>query len=152
MAMRFKVNYVGDVVKEKSYFVLPLTIESDGKTKEQKIYSFNDATYKVMKEAKAGEQYDVDLEKDKNGYWQWKNPRKVEGVAGGAAVASRGGYETPAERARRQTLIIRQSAIASAVALVQKGEGNIPVASILEVATEFENWVNRDFDPENHPF
>lgn len=150
MAMRFKVVNVGDVVKEKSYFVLPLTIESDGKTKEQKVFSFNDATYKALKDAKAGEQYDVDLEKDKNGYWQWKNPRKVEGVSGGSAVATRGGYETPAERARRQTLIIRQSVIAQAVAFVGVGEKN--VENLLEVAEQFENWVNRDFDPENHPF
>jgi hypothetical protein len=144
MAVRLKVVSVGEVTKEKTYFVFPITIEQDGKTHEKKLFSFNGDVYTVFKNAKPGEQYDVGLEKDKNGYWQWKNPVKVEGaaVAAGTNNTNSRGFETPEERARRQVLIVRQSCLAQAV--IVKGTGEQNADNITELAEQFEAWVLRD--------
>ena len=54
------------------------------------------------------------------------------------------------ERARKQTLIIRQSCLGSVTGMVAAGK--LEVKDIVEVAAQLEDWVNRDFNPEQFPF
>ena len=144
--MRIKVLEVGNVTKEKTYFVYPLKFESDGKTQERKMFSFNSDSYKALKDAKPDQVYEVKLEKDKNGYWQWAS---VVEVTGSAAAASTGTsrastFETPEERARRQVLIVRQNALTNAVAVVARGDLAVNLDEIEGIARNFEAWVLRD--------
>lgn len=144
--MRIKVLEVGNVTKEKTYFVYPLKFESDGKTQERKMFSFNSDSYKALKDAKPDQVYEVKLEKDKNGYWQWAS---VAEVTGSAAAASTGTsrastFETPEERARRQVLIVRQNALTNAVAVLARGDGAVAIPEVVALAGEFEQWVLRD--------
>lgn len=138
--MRIKIIKVGDIAKEKTFFVLPLSYESDGKTQDKKIYSFNTEAYKILKDAKPDQHYDVKLLKDKNGYWQWDKVELTTQASGTGGGNSRG-FETPEERAHRQVLIVRQSCLAQAVAV--KGAGEENADNITELAEKFESWVMR---------
>lgn len=141
--MRIKVIELGGVVKENKYFVLPLKYEEGGKVQDKKFFSFNDA-YKTVKELKEGQFYDVKLNKDKNGYWQWETITEASGMANSQSSGSGNsrGFETPEERARRQVLIVRQSCLAQAV--IVKGVGEENADNITELAEKFEEWVMRD--------
>jgi hypothetical protein len=145
--MRIKVLEVGNVTKEKTYFVYPLKFESNGKTQERKMFSFNTESYKALKDAKPDQVYEVKLEKDQNGYWQWSN---VEEATGQAAAQSTGTnrastFETPEERARRQVLIVRQNALTNAVTVVApRADLAVNLEEIEEIARKFEAWVLRD--------
>jgi len=147
--MRIQISMVGPTTKEAKYSWFELVYKSDGKSqKPKKIMSFNDE-FKTLQDAQPGDSFDVKLEKDDNGYWQWKNVTKVEaGAPEPAAAASgttgrAGNWETPEERARRQVLIVRQSCIAQAVAWC-KGNPDLSTEDVVNVAGEFETWVNRE--------
>jgi len=150
--MRIEVRRVGEVVNEAKYSYFELDYKKDGKAERpKKIVSFNDE-YKILKDATEGQEFDVNLTKDDNGYWQWKDVR----VAGEGATSASGGskasatsnttgktgsWETPEERARRQILIVRQSCLAQAIAFsIQTNDPD----NVLEKAGEFETWVNRE--------
>lgn len=144
--MRIKMIEVGSVTKEKTYFVLPIKYEEGGKQKDKKIFSFNETAYKALKDSKAGDEFEVGLKKDNNGYWQWDSV----GTAGAGSVAaparSGGGF---VESADRQKSIVRQSCLAQAVAFVTAAVNgpDVPAADIEEVlvtAKAFEDWVNRE--------
>jgi hypothetical protein len=145
--MRIKGREVVNVTKEKTYFVYPLKFESNGKTQERKMFSFNTESYKALKDAKPDQVYEVKLEKDQNGYWQWSN---VEEATGQAAAQSTGTnrastFETPEERARRQVLIVRQNALTNAVTVVApRADLAVNLEEIEEIARKFEAWVLRD--------
>jgi hypothetical protein len=140
--MRIKVIDVSDVQKEKSYFFYTLTYEKDGKEETKKVYSFSEAAYTALKAAKKGELYDINLAKNKNGYWEWSEVMTAKAGESTPATTRSGSWETPEERARRQVLIVRQSSLAQSVAFVGVGEQN--VENLLEIAAQFEAWVNRD--------
>lgn len=143
--MRIQVKAVSPVVKEKSYYYFVLEYKKDGKDeKPKKIMSFTEAAYKALKDAKEGDNFDVTLTKDDNGYWQWKDVVSVSAdapmTAGSAGTGKAGNWETSEERARRQILIVRQSCLAQAVA-----SGFAPDAALtLDIAATFETWVNRE--------
>ncbi len=139
------IKSVGAVAKVgKNSFQVPVTYMDKGKEFTKKVMQFaNKEIYELMRNAQPGDQYNVEIAKDDNGYWQWTSVVKVDGSTPAAATnpasAARGGsYETAAERRVRQFYIARQSSIAQAVAM-----GNTTVESVLEAAAEFENWVMR---------
>lgn len=150
--MRIKVNSVGPVVKEKSYYFFELDYSQDGKPsqKPKKIMSFADVPYKALKDAKEGDNFDVKLQKDDNGYWQWVEVTQVAEGSSPTAAASgttgkAGNWETSEERARRQILIVRQSCLAQAVATW--GQNDTPpndMDAITDLAAKYETWVNRE--------
>lgn len=148
--MRIKVNSVSQEQKDKKFSFVEVAYESDGKAQSKKIFSFNTGVYEDVKKAQAGEVYDVKLEKDRNGYWVWKEMHKAEATATGGHMSTPSStrsstYETPEERARRQILIVRQSSLAQAVAVaVHFPDGPTDTPSILKLATDFEEWVNRE--------
>lgn len=143
--MRIKIVEVGQVAKEKSYFVLPIKYESDGKVQDKKIFSFNGETYKTLKDAQAGQFYEVKLVKDKNGYWQWENLALVTSQAAASGGTGRmSNFETPEERARRQGMIVRQSSLAQAVAYYAVEGRQVEPDMVIELAAKFEDWVMRD--------
>jgi hypothetical protein len=143
--MRIKLTEVGAVEKEKQYFIIPIKYTDDkGQTRDKKIYSFNNASYKALKGAEAGQEFDVKLEQ-KNGFWNWVEVNPANGAApqaSGDFQSRKSSFETPEERALKNTRITRMSCLAQAVAFSGVGEHN--VENVLEIAEQFEGWVNRE--------
>lgn len=118
----------------------------DGKVNGKKIMSFaNKDAFNIISKAKQGEKYEVGLEKDDKGYWQWKGVS-----AAGSAVAQtastgnaspRSTYETPEERTKRQDFIIRQSSLSTAVALLKTEKHTPSPDDVMKVAEQFAQFV-----------
>ena len=146
---RITINEVGTVSNVgKNSFQVPVKYTDKGKEFTKKVMQFaNKEIYELMRNAKAGEQYDVKVDKDDNGYWQWTSVTKVEAntpAASNPASPARGGgnWETPEERRARQFYIARQSSLERAVdAFGPAATSN--VEAVLELASTFENWVMR---------
>jgi hypothetical protein len=65
-----------------------------------------------------------------------------------ATPAPRSNYETPEERAQRQVLIVRQSSLSSAVAMLTAGAKTPPkVEDVLALASRLEGFVFGIKDP-----
>ena len=50
-------------------------------------------------------------------------------------------YETKEERAARQELIVRQSSLSNAVAILSVGAKTLAKNDVLDLATDLSNWV-----------
>jgi len=124
-----------------------------GKVESKKVMSFGAAasTFKVLADAQAGSVFDIAVVKNDKGYNDWT--AATPAVAGQAAPASsptgskptatpKSTYETPEERAQRQILIVRQSSVSSAVAMLAAGsKAAIKSADVIAVAKELEAYV-----------
>jgi hypothetical protein len=83
-------------------------------------------------------------------YWNWVGVAKAEGEAAPtSATKGSSGYKVPdrewetrEERNARQVMIVRQSSISNAIALLPKAE----FTTILDIAGKFEAWVFRKDD------
>jgi len=111
--------------------------EYNGKqdVKTKKIMSFaNPSIYAIAKDAKQGEVYEITQEKVGE-FWNWTSMVKSDGsstaqsasnaapAAPGRTAASSSGrdFESKDERAERQRLIVRQSAVNYAIAMLSPG-------------------------------
>jgi hypothetical protein len=129
-----------------------------GKVESKKLMSFGAAasTFKVLSQAQAGNVFEVTTVKNDKGYIDWTDAKQTTGDAApqaasnGAAVgtyskatpAPKSNYETPEERAQRQILIVRQSSVSSAIALLSTGAKAAPkVADVIAAAKELEAYV-----------
>lgn len=140
------------VVNKGKYQIAEVTAKQDGKTNTKKVVSFGaqENAYKVIKDAKKGECFTVEIQKNADGYWDWitvspagsvdnsTNPA-VPGKS--AAAPARGNYETPEERAARQEYIIRQSSIANAIAYLNHTKKSYEPIEILDMAESFVMFV-----------
>lgn len=152
-----KITIVAQEVENHSkYNMLKLTFrDEDGKIAERKVASFGDSakSFATLSESKAGEVYEITMVKGEK-FWQWTNAVKQEGLSANtkANTSPKSTYETPEERAKKQVYIVRQSSIASAVALKKDASPE----EIIAVAKQFEQYVF-DTDPfegmeDDHPF
>lgn len=128
-----------------------------GKVEGKKVMSFGATkdSFSTLALAQPGESYEVTIVKNDKGYNDWVSMAKAEAGAASPAPASSGGvagkpaaasprstYETPEERAQRQVLIVRQSSLSSAVALLTIGAKTAPSAqAVVDVAKQFEDYV-----------
>lgn len=149
--MNFKIEVI-DCTKEtkptsngKSYDILTVTYKhlGTGKIEAKKLVSFGAsvAAYTALENASKGSVYEIEAEKGEK-YWEWRNASKS--VGGGespkaaSATSYKSTYETPEERAQRQLMIVRQSSIANAIALLgNKGT----LDSVLQTAQAFVEYV-----------
>jgi len=135
----------------KSYGVLQVAYRADGKLQEKKIMSFtNPSVFKTLEGLKKGDTVDVKTEKDGNGYWQWTainqggaTPQDKPTTSAGTTRTTGSTYETAEERAIKQRYIVRQSSLTTALGVLSVGAKTIDKQSVLELATEFEEWVFR---------
>lgn len=141
----------------KAYQILEVTFKNltmGGKAESKQLFDFvvDKAMWKTLVEAKAGDTFTVEREKDKREgkYWDWVSiARQDHPVADttvvnnfGGKPAPRSNYETPEERATKQRYIIRQSCLNVAVQVA-------PVSTpetIIKMAKEFEKYVLSGFD------
>lgn len=125
-----------------------------GKVESKKLMSFGAGAnaFKVLSQAQSGNVFEVTTVKNDKGYIDWTAVTQTTGEP--APAATTGGfvakstpspkstYETPEERAQRQILIVRQSSLSSAVALLTAGAKSAPKSSdVISVAKEFESYV-----------
>ena len=146
------VEIIDVTVESKGkYRVANVNYKSEaGRVDGKKIMSFTfKDVFKTLSEAKQGDKFDVKAVKNDNGYWDWteavpagKNTGAT-GVAEGRSQATRSNFETPEERAKRQVYIVRQSSIASAIALLNLTETDrdYDAHDVIELARQFEGYV-----------
>lgn len=115
----------------------------------------------ILDKASFGDVFTVEREKDGE-YWKWTNliqgneaPKQQENMQTSKPnVTPKSTYETAEERAARQVMIVRQSSISNAVAmLAAAGDKKTPinVDTVLQVAKAFESYVLGN-KPDQDPF
>lgn len=101
-------------------------VDDRGGNKTWKLFSFsNPKVFDTLKGAQAGEVYEVTTRKNDKDFTEWAAIDKVDGavaavpVVKGTPVVSQ--YETRDERNTRQRLIVRQSCLSNAIAMLSPG-------------------------------
>lgn len=139
----------------RRYQQVQLTYRSlnDDKVGSKNLLSFSfPEVYKTLSQSKKDDQFNVTLEKNDKGFWDWTSLGE-----GGSASVSEGPtsdaveksvktagypkavstYETAEERAVKQRLIVRQSSFAQASLLNPKAK----VQELFPVAQEIVDWI-----------
>lgn len=119
-----------------------------GKVENKNITQYSDV-YKQVAEAQPQQVYNVSLQKDDQGYWQWTSFERVVGesappsaAASPAPAASRWQGETAEERAAKQIYIVRQSSLSAAVAALSVGAKVPPSAKeVISYADQLVHYV-----------
>lgn len=139
----------------KPYVMLDVAFKNlqSGKIEGKKLVPFGDSevVYKVFKDAKAGNTFEVELVKGEK-YWNWTSakqavPSNVQAATGGNGVSKsvtigKSTYETPEERAKKQVYIVKQSSIGSALELLSIAAKTPPsTQQVIDVAQVFTDWV-----------
>lgn len=135
-----------------------------GKVEGKQLFPFGSKeVYTTLQNASPGDVFDIEVQKNAQGYNDWiaATPSTGEDVAnavidgggttsfppgrgltGGNVNYQKRDYETAEERAKKQIYIIRQSSISSAIDLLSTGAKSPPkVEEVLEVAKRFEDFV-----------
>lgn len=145
--MQIRLNAKTDVENKGKYNMAVVHYDQDGQSKEKKLMSFTfPDVYKTLVNANVGDAYDIKAEKDGK-FWNWVNASLVIGSSNSntgnsttsTTTPTRGGWETPQERAIKQVYIIRQSCLSTAATLLA-GKGK--AADVVEVAKQFEAYVH----------
>lgn len=112
-----------------------------GQTQSQKVMSFaSPVVFSTVKTATQGQVFQIEMEKNDKGYWQWNKaaPGSADNVqtapsaqtstnaTARATPVVKSTYETTEERALRQTLIVRQSSLSNAITLLTTGAKQPP--------------------------
>lgn len=153
--MQIEILKAGEVRKEGKYFKFELTYSRDGKPSSRTLVAVGDTkpVFEVLKDAKQGDVYEIDLRKDGE-YYNWigctkgasltvtsgSNVPATDGKSSGntSSYKSTNTYETPDERAKKQVYIARMSALAQAIAY--GGQEN-DEQDILAMAKRFESYI-----------
>lgn len=120
---------------------------SDGKVTAKKLMSFTyPEVFKAFTNAKQGEVFNVESQKNDKGYWDWisisTGGGSVSAAKPSANASPKSTYETAEERATRQVLIVRQSSVAQAVAFLALNPKKVPAPQeVVEIAKYFESYV-----------
>jgi len=141
-----------------SYQVCELAFKNktfQDKVEGKKIMSFAEKeAFTTLSTAPMGSVFTVVRVKDDKGYWKWQTVTAGAnaGAAAQAAAPTTTGasmanaspkstYETADERAARQIMIVRQSSISNAIALLKTEKHTPTTEDILVVAKQFEDFV-----------
>ena len=153
--MQIQIQFIAVQVEDKGkYKQAEVTYKDIGqnKTTSKKLMSFNNPiVYKTLVDAKNGELYIIDMQKNDKGYWDWISVKSATGVdttntnsdtsAGKTHASPRSNYETPEERAQRQVYIVRQSSLSNAIELLKTDKKTPTVDEVIGVAKQFEAYV-----------
>lgn len=130
-------------------------VSFDNKAESKKIMPFGSKeVYATLESAKAGDTFTILREKDKDGFWQWIGIAEGQvtlettmpatnnkpAAAAATTAAPKSSFETAEERAKRQSLIVRQSATATAVAYLNHNKKNYTLQDILDTADVLYNY------------
>lgn len=148
-----------------SYSFMEVAFKKDGKVEGKKVMDFaSREMFNFLKsgEVKAGMGFNVQMEKDGNGYWQWTAMEATGTVPaadptgdksasnqGPTSTSSRNGvgrvvgntYETPEERLVKQRHIARQSSLGYALSFFELTKGKPTAGDVEELAERFVKFV-----------
>lgn len=162
--MQVKIQVIATAIETKqgaknSYQQLEVTYKDLDKNKvaSKKVMSFAkpETVFKSLVTAKPTDVYDIELLKNEGtGYWDWTSATKSTNVQQAStsvgapasvtstSTTSKGGWETPEERAKKQIYIVRQSSLSTAAAILSVGVKSAPKANeLISYARELENYV-----------
>jgi len=140
--MQIQMIEVSEPYKEGNTFKIKMKYSREGKETERKLADVGDSkkAFAVMRYAKAGEIYEIDLVK--NGEFQnWVQATKLEGKAGEPPIKNHS-TSTGSKSNDVQNYIIRQNALTNAHAA-----GLTELADVLARAEAYETWVLRPVTP-----
>lgn len=142
---------------KRGYGKATVTYKAGGGVKTQGVMSFSNPTvYSQLEGFKQGDFLEVEVTKNAAGYNQWASVTKVDGNTSSGETSSppsapqRGSsttyaardFETKEERAQRQSLIVRQSSLSNAIAVLTTGAKTPPsVADVTNLADVFVGYV-----------
>ena len=125
-----------------------------GKVEGKKVMSFGATkdAFGVLATASSGDTFKVTIVKNDKGYNDWvaltkagvgaPAPANAAPAGKAASPAPKSTYETPEERAQRQVLIVRQSSLSSAAAVLTAGAKTPPAGdAVIALAKTFEAYV-----------
>ena len=145
--MQITINNV-DIQDKGKYKIAVIEYQNqEGRNEKKNVVSFGNKTlYATLSSAKQGQVFDVKLNKNEKGYWEFTEATKSEGgnsspTRSAASPAPRSNFETPEERAQRQVFIIRQSSLSTAVNILSVGAKSIKVDDVLATAKQLEDYV-----------
>ena len=145
--MQITINNV-DVQDKGKYKIAVIDYQNqEGRNEKKNVVSFGNKTlYATLSSAKQGEVFDVKLNKNEKGYWEFTEATKSQGGASPQATSTasaspKSTYETPEERAARQVYIIRQSSLSTAVSILSVGAKAIKTSDVLATAKVLEDYV-----------
>ena len=143
-----------EVVTEKvqkgknSYTKANITYSYNGENRNQSMVSFaNPAVFSTLMECSPGDDLDVEITKNSNGYNQWSKLTKATGAAAAPSVPSGGKvlgstYETKEERMENRTRIVRQSCLNYAINTLTPGaKAALKFDEVVELAQQYVDWV-----------
>lgn len=146
------VEWAGEGRKKYGKAVVEYTY--NGESRRQNIMSFsNPDVFKKVQELQ-GQTVDVEVGKNDKGYSEWRSVTTNANGSGSANVgapASGGGttrvsgsnYETKEERAARQVLIVKQSSLTNAVAILthNAAKDKVNPEDVKALAQDLADWV-----------
>lgn len=150
--MQIQIQFISANVEDKGRYKQAEIAYKDvakNQVTSKKIMSFNNPNvYKTLVDAKNGELYTIEMQKNDKGYWDWTavttgQTKEAGTTATGAKTfaSPKSSYETPEERAQRQVYIVRQSSLASATELLVATKKNATKEDVVEVAKFYEEYV-----------
>lgn len=140
-----------------------------GKVESKKLFDFGvqkDA-FKTLATAQIGQVYEINVVKNEAGYNDWIKVEKSDGGAASAAstpqrtsttvsnattasTATKGTWETPEERAKKQIYIVRQSSLTAAISTLTAGrKTELKPEDVIELASRYEAFVFGNGDVHN---
>lgn len=148
-----KTNTKGKAYQELEVAYKNLTFQ--GKVEAKKLFDFGAQadSFKALAVAKGADIFEVDVVKNNAGYNDWVKVTKGTGASvqeqpatvrasGTSSAPSKGGWETPEERAKKQIYIVRQSSISAAVNALTVAVKTPPKpAEVIEYARQLEQYV-----------
>jgi len=158
--MQIQIQFIDVSVEDKGkYKMAEITFKdlAKGQTSSKKLMSFsNPVVYKTLVDAKKGEVYTIEMQKNDKGFWDWIAAATTTGVStntggspeattkptGAASFASpKSTYETPEERAKKQVYIVRQSSLSAAIDTLKTDKKNPTPAEVIDLAKQYEGFV-----------
>lgn len=152
----------------KPYEVLDLAYKNNtfqGKVEGKALMPFgaNAGGFNVLKNAQAGQTYEITVVKNDKGYNDWTNATPAEagaqaapglpqqgptqgqvyqGSKPAAAPARTNTFETPEERSKKQVYIVRQSSLSAAINSLSPGaKSALDFGKVIEIAKHYEAYV-----------
>lgn len=158
--MQIQIQFIDVSVEDKGkYKMAEITFKdlAKGQTSSKKLMSFNNpVVYKTLVDAKKGEVYSIEMQKNDKGYWDWTAASIANGVntntGGSPEPAAKGTgstsftspkstYETPEERAKKQVYIVRQSSISAAIETLKTDKKSPSKEEVVDLAKYYESFV-----------
>lgn len=158
--MNIQIQFIDVSVEDKGKYKMAEVTFKDlakGQTSSKKLMSFsNPVVYKTLVDAKKGEVYTIEMQKNDKGFWDWVaasiansvnagstgSPEPITKASGSASFTSpKSTYETPEERAQKQVYIVRQSSISAAIDTLKTDKKNPTKEEVVATAQFYESFV-----------